>query len=55
MKREYIIPSIIVVTVDTSAILQNSNEKTFSLNGGTDKGWADARESFGFEEISEEE
>lgn len=55
MKREYIIPSIIVVTVETSAILQNSNEEKFSPNGETDKGFADARGSFIFEEISEEE
>lgn len=54
MKREYIIPSIIVVTVETSAILQNSNEITFTPNGVTDRDFADAR-SFDFDETSEEE
>lgn len=47
-------PSIIVVTVETSAILQNSNEKEYTPNGETDTGWADARGSFIFEEETEE-
>ena len=54
MKREYIMPAINVVMVETSAILQSSNEKEYTPNGSTNTGFADAR-SFYFEEITEEE
>ena len=57
MKREYIAPEVNVVKVHAERMLVGSDPDTLTGTLGSDinDGWVDARESFGFEEISEEE
>lgn len=57
-KKPYISPSVSVITIESGNILQASGQKSLNVASETEtmtEGFADARESFGFEEISEEE
>lgn len=55
-KKPYISPSVSVITIESGNILQASGQRSLNVSNETvTEGFADARESFGFEEISEEE
>lgn len=55
-KKPYISPSVSVIKIETGNILQASGQRSLNVSNETvTEGFADARESFGFEEISEEE
>lgn len=56
-KKSYISPSVSVITIESGNILQASGQRSLNVSNETvtEGVWADARESFGFEEISEEE
>ncbi len=58
MKKEYIMPEVNVVKIHAERMLAGGSDPdttSKSPNGETNGGFADARESFIFEEISEEE
>lgn len=55
-KKPYISPSVSVITIESGNILQASGQRSLNVSNETvTEGFADARESFDFEEISEEE